>query len=92
MNALELLRANKVASAGINSAQSSFQGRRLARATDAGLARRVSRLSLAPVAVAEITSDTDAIAARGKSYISSPFRSRNFKICVSTAVMINLSL
>ena len=64
MNSLEMLRGNRSATAGITSAQSTFQGRRLAKASDAaGVTRRVTRVNLAPVAVAEVVNDAEK---RGK--------------------------
>jgi hypothetical protein len=63
MNGLEILRGYRGL---VSSAQSSFQGRRLSKATDASaaLARRVSRMGLTPVAVAEVTNVAEQ---RGKS-------------------------
>ncbi|KAG7667625.1 hypothetical protein KSW81_005551 [Nannochloris sp. 'desiccata'] len=54
MNGLELLRGNRGL---VSSAQSTFRGRRLSKATNASaaLARRVSRMGLTPVAVAEVS-------------------------------------
>jgi len=62
MNGVELLRGNRGL---VSSTQSSFQGRRLSNAKDASatLARRVSRMGLTPVAVAEVT---DLAEQRGK--------------------------
>lgn len=63
MNGLELLRGNRGL---VSSAQSTFRGRRLSKATNASaaLARRVSRMGLTPVAVAEVS---NAAEQRGKS-------------------------
>ena len=51
---------------GIASTKSSFQGRKLARASDAALNKRVARLGLAPVAVAEVSAESKSPEQRGK--------------------------
>ena len=69
MNSLEIMRTNRGTVSGVSSAKhSSFsQGSRLARkAFNASLAHRAARMSLAPVAVAEVSAEANAIEQRGK--------------------------
>ena len=73
MNGSTLLLGNKGLASGIKSAQSSFQGRRLSKVTDASLARRVSRMGLTPVAVAEVSAESSAAEQRGKSSLRFAF-------------------
>jgi hypothetical protein len=80
MNGLELLRGNRGLASGMNSAKSSFQGRRLSKATDAALARRVSRMGLTPLAVAEVTAGSSAAEQRGKSTLNCFYR--DFLSCI----------